>query len=281
MWELRWAWVFLLAVSVGCAGSSESSDASDTVEQSGSDGSDDGQASADQEEATGAGDGEPTDTDEGESDDLPDESGSEVADGFGVISGSCGVIDAALRQQPEPILIQNAIDFDDDPYDDVDYEELTDGGREIISDGNAGGSSLYSEVFAFEVLTRCEGAVLLKTETEILYEDSQGKMTALLVSLDGVQVGVSVTRAVGFPREDPYTVEQAQGLLEQKLDGILASSANVTDADGWDKQILHIIAYAPEHAESLRAAFELVDPAVQSNTIVYVTVSDGEDSFLY
>ena len=281
MWELRWAWVFLLAVSVGCAGSSESSDASDTVEQSGSDGSDDGQASADQEEATGAGDGEPTDTDEGESDDLPDESGSEVADGFGVISGSCGVIDAALRQQPEPILIQNAIDFDDDPYDDVDYEELTDGGREIISDGNAGGSSLYSEVFAFEVLTRCVGAVLLKTETEILYEDPQGKMTDLLVSLDGVQVGVSVTRAVGFPREDPYTVEQAQGLLEQKLDGILASSANVTDADGWDKQILHIIAYAPEHAESLRAAFELVDPAVQSNTIVYVTVSDGEDSFLY
>ena len=280
--HLKIVMVLLLGLSVSCLSAAESTgdapvgDSSDATTADAPAGGDASTPIDDDHEDDASSEPDTTDN----SEDTQDEEGV-PSEGFGVISGACGLIDNALREQIEPTMIQNAIDFLDDPYDELDYELLSDGGREIVSDGNAGGSSLYSEVFAFEVLARCEGAVLLKTETEILYQDPQGKMTDLLVSLDGVQVGVSVTRAVGFPREDPYTVEQAQGLLEQKLDGILASSANVTEVDGWDKQILHIIAYAPEHAESLGAAFELVDPVLQGNTIVYITVSNGDDFFLY
>ena len=71
--------------------------------------------------------------------------------------------------------MQNTIDFGDNPYDTSDYALLTAGGQEIIDDGNAGGSSLYSEVFAYEVLSRCEGAMLLKTETEVIYDDPKEK----------------------------------------------------------------------------------------------------------
>ena len=70
--------------------------------------------------------------------------------------------------------------------------------------------------FFYEVLHRCEGADLLKTEMEVTYTDPSGKLTDLLVDIDGAKIGVSVTRAVGWPRDDPYTVESAQNILEQK-----------------------------------------------------------------
>lgn len=201
--------------------------------------------------------------------------------GFGTISGDCGWIDTAILSQASPALMENAIDFADDPYDDGDYEYLTEGGQEIIDDGNAGGSSILSEVFSYEVLSRCEGASLLKTEMEVIYTNPAGKLTDLLVDFDGMKTGVSVTRAVGYPRDDPYTVEDAKNILEQKLQGVLDSTANVSAEDAWTKQILHIIAYADQHAQSLETAFASVDAALKSNTLVVVTVSHGEDDFLY
>lgn len=200
--------------------------------------------------------------------------------GFGTITGACGVLDDELTDTA-PSFVRNAIDFGTDPWDEADLAALTAGGQEIINDGNAGGSSLLSEVFAYEVLARCEGASLTKTETEVLYTDPQGKITDLLVQVDGLPIGVSVTRAVAFPFEDPYTVAQAQAILEQKLQGVLDSSANVTTADGWQKQILSVIAYAPGHADALEQAWPLVDASLRADTIVYVTVSNGDDAFLY
>lgn len=201
--------------------------------------------------------------------------------GFGAISGPCGVLDDMLLSGA-PYFVANAIDFGTDPYDEADYPLLTAGGQEIIDDGNAGGSSIYSEVFAYEVLHRCDGATLLKTETEIVYTNPQGKITDLLVQFDqGLKIGVSVTRAIAWPFEDPYTVPQAQELLEDKLQGVTDSSANVSDQDRWHKQILHVIAYGPGHADAMEQAFAQVDATLKTDTIVYVTVSDGDDAFLY
>lgn len=210
---------------------------------------------------------------------APD-AGAEPQPGFGAITGPCGVLDDELTSA-EPAFIVNAIDFGDDPYDAVDYDLLSAGGQEIIADGNAGGSSLLSEVFAYEVLLRCEGAELLKTETEVTYLDPQGKITDLLVRIDGVVIGVSVTRAVAFPFENPYSVEQARTLLEQKLEGVLASSANVAPMDAWQKQVLSVIAYGDGHAAALEEALALIDEDTKADTVVYVTVSHGDDAFLY
>jgi hypothetical protein len=202
-------------------------------------------------------------------------------EGFGDISGTCNVLDDELSST-QPSYIDNAIDFGDDPYDNPqDKPLLTVGGMEIIDDGNAGGSSLYSEVFAYEVLYRCELAELLKTETEITYTNPQGKITDLLVEVDGVKIGVSVTRALAFPFDDPYTVQQATNLLEDKLADVRSSSANVSPEDAWEKQILHVIAYAPGHEDSLETAFAQLDASVKADTIVWVTVSNGSDDFLY
>jgi hypothetical protein len=198
--------------------------------------------------------------------------------GFGDLSGDCDVLDDELTAA-QPSQFASAIAFAA-PFSDQDGDLLTDGGRAILAAGNAGGSSLYSEVFAFELLARCELAPLLKTETEVDY-DQPGAITDLLVAIDSEKIGVSVTRAVGYPFEAPYTVEQARDLLERKLLDIQESTAHVSAADRWRKQILAVLAYGPEHAASLAAALAELPAATRADTIVWVLVTDGADDFIY
>ena len=253
---------------------SDTSDVTDASDASDASDSTDASDTSDASDATDASNAtDPTDpTDTGTTYPRP---------GFGDLSGECGVMLEPASRVAGPWLIANRLDFGMNPYDDGDLELLTDGGQEVVSDGNAGGSSLLSEVFAFEVLSRCEDAILLKTETEIVYTDVSGKKTDLVVTIGGIKWGVSVTRAVGYPRDAPYTVERAADLLEQKLSGVIASTANVAEEDAWTRQILHVIAYDTEHLESLQTAFEALDDTVRSDTVVWVTVSDGDDEFLY
>ncbi len=205
--------------------------------------------------------------------------GTVPLEGFGAISGTCGFIDDELFD-PAPSFVVNALDFGTDAYDEADLALLSDAGQEIIRDGNAGGSSLLSEVFAAEMLVRCELATLIKTETEIEY-DTEGKITDILMEIDTEKVGVSVVRAVGFPKDDPYTVEQATTILERKLNDILVSSANVSADDRWVKQILHVLAWDEPHVASLRTAWETLPEATRADTIVIVTVTHGADTPLY
>lgn len=200
--------------------------------------------------------------------------------GFGTITGACGLLDDELLS-PEPSVIVDAIDFGTDPWDNpADLARLTSGGQEMVADGNAGGSSLESEIFSFEVLARCEGATLVKTETEVVY-DVSGSITDILVEIDGMKVGVSVTRAVGFPRDAAYTEATASALLTRKLTDIQESTANVSASDRWVKQILHVIAYADQHVAAMEAAYAALDPSIKADTILWVTRSDGDDEFLY
>ena len=207
----------------------------------------------------------------------PDAGGLPLA-GFGAIAGDCDVLDDELTAAG-PSRFDSSIDFAA-PFTDDQADQLTAGGQEMLAEGNAGGSSLYSEVFAFELLARCELAPLLKTEKEVDY-DQAGAITDLLVEVDGEKIGVSVTRAVGFPFEDPYTVDQAGELLERKLADILESTAHVSDGDRWRKQILAVLAYAPGHADALTTALDAIEPAIRADTIVWILVSGGTDDFIY
>lgn len=237
---------------------------------------DDSSANADDDDITGDDD----DTAAGDDDD----SGSEASDdelpldGFGDLSGDCDVLDATVLSSSAPALYTNSLDLHKKVFNET---LLSAGGQEVMADGNLGGSSLHSEAFAYEVLYRCELASLLKTEAEISYIDPAGKKTDLLVEIGGVRLGVSVTRAFAWPADAPYTVAQATELLEEKLSDALVSTSNVAPKDIWARQILSVISYAPGHTQSIETAWQSIDPVIRADTLVMVTTTEGEDSYIY
>ena len=192
------------------------------------------------------------------------------------VTGDCDVLDVEL-EDPLPALFVSDVDLTG-----CDFVSggLSPGGAEILTDGTAGGSSVYSEILAYEFLRSCEAAALLKTETEIVY-DSIGPLTDLLVSIDGVKIGVSVTRAIVFPPGTPITLARATELLEDKLGDVLASSANVSAADAWQKQILVVATPSTGDRDTVVQALGTIDATLRADTIVWVVQTDGDDDFLY
>jgi hypothetical protein len=210
--------------------------------------------------------------------DPPDDDDPDGPDpGFGTIAGPCDLVASELGV-PTPSLFSNRLDFDTDPFDSADRSLLTVGGRTIYDAANGGGTSLLSEVFAYEVLARCERASLVKTETEIIYTGPGGKITDMSVAIGGSKVGVGVTRAW---RPLGMTQQDADTLLAQKLDDIQESSQRVSTEDAWVKQILVVMAYSDAEAELMRNAWNSLDDATKADTIVYVVTTDGSDSNLY
>ncbi len=202
--------------------------------------------------------------------------GSGPVDGYGALS-MCPAIGLPDILSPDPALFADVLDFTGYPVFDVSL--LSPGGQAMHAAGNLNSSSLDSEVFAYEVLYRCDGAEFLKGEGQIIYA-IDGKKTDLLVGIAGQKVGVSVVRAESFPKGSPYPVDQAFTVLSGKLSDILQSTANVAPEDAWEKQILAVMAQTPDHALAIEQAYDMVDAATKSDTILLVTVTEGEDAFM-
>jgi len=200
--------------------------------------------------------------------------------GFGTLGGMCGVLGETQLTETTPELFRDSFTFARAFVDPDDRPLLTEGGRRLLEVPNAGGSSSLSEAFAFEELARCETAGLLKTETEIVY-NTAGKITDLEVAMLGHKIGVSVTRAFAFPLGTPYTVDQATVLITRKLNDIQASTANVSDADRWDKQVLAVMAIDSQAADVVAGVWAGLDASVRADTLVVVSVTEGEDSWIY
>jgi hypothetical protein len=215
-------------------------------------------------------------------DDAPiDQAVIDGAMGFGDLSGMCGVLTDTELLGPSPLLVNNAFTFSRAYMDATDRGLLTPGGAEIAGTPNLGGSSEMSEIFAFEQLARCEGATLIEPEAEIMYIDDGGKKTDILVAIDGHTIGVSVTRAFAFPIGTPYPQAQATELLTRKLEDVQLASTNVAPVHQWEKQILSYMAIDDQAAQMLGTVWASLDASVKADTILLVTVTNGDDLFLY
>ncbi|MCA9670417.1 MAG: hypothetical protein KC503_32700 [Myxococcales bacterium] len=202
--------------------------------------------------------------------------------GLGSLSGDCDVLDNGEWNAATPFTFRNALDFGSAGFDVTqDKTKLSGDGQKILAAGNLNQGSLLSEVFAFEVLYRCELAKLLETEKTVGYSDPNGKKTDLVVEIDGRRIGVSVTRAVHFPHGQPLTDAEATKLLTDKLGDIPLAEANALPASAWTRSMLSIIAFDAQHADAIATAYGKLDAATKAKTIVIVTVTDGSDLHLY
>lgn len=198
--------------------------------------------------------------------------------GFGAVTGACGPLSLMDLTSPSPATFDTRIDFGMNPFD---AGLLSDGGYRLFNTPNAGGSSVASETFAYEVLHRCELAELFATETQVTYTPVTSKKTDLVVTLEGQVVGVSVARAFKFPPGSPLLVSDARNLLNGKFSDIQVSSRNVDPPWRWRKQILHVLAYDDVARQAVLDAAAQIDAGVRGDTILYLTTTDGNDAFIY
>lgn len=232
---------------------------------------------------------DPTDVDPGDGD--PDggtskDSGSKTdanvvpADLLGTLTGSCGLVKTYLTTTSSTFE-KNALEFKAGEV--FDKSSLSDDGDTIFDSPNAGGSSFESEVMSFEVLRACEGAKLVKTETEILYSppDDAGpsSITDLLVSINGTKIGVSVTR-VYKPSNQTLTDDDTKDTLVKKLEAVNRSSVRVLPADKWKKQILHVFTANQAASDAVGRVLPTIDASLKADTIILLTQTKG-GGFIY
>jgi hypothetical protein len=162
-------------------------------------------------------------------------------------------------------LPQRTSRFDDYPW--------SDDALRMLNLPNAGGSSLLSEVLSCEMLYRCLGARLAKTEMEIKYFFAYQPMTDYTISLPGLasgyHVGVSVTRA--FAYKGAYRRSECRKLLKKKLSGITASTRNVMD-ERLFKQILHVWVPNGKVARTVQATYRTLPVDLTRNSVVVISV---------
>jgi hypothetical protein len=198
---------------------------------------------------------------------------------LGTLTGACPLLSAEL-QSTQPSIHENAVTFV--PGETYARDQLSSGGQRLFDTPNAGGSSAESEVMSYEVLHFCEGATLLKTETEIGYDqtsDAGNSITDILLEFHGLKIGVSVTRAykpAPLVMGDP----EVKSLLEKKLHGINVSSRRVLPQDAWVKQILHVFVANEAMAASVKRVLPTIDAATRADTIVVLTRTQG-GGFVY
>lgn len=183
---------------------------------------------------------------------------------------------------PTPSLRQDSLLFT--ASEKYERAALSAGGQTLWDIPNAGGSSIESEIMSFEILHFCEGAKLLKTETEIQYQppDDAGPntITDYLAEIGGKKVGVSVTRAYK-PANLTFTDPEVQTLLEKKLDGVIRSSQRVLPADKWVKQVLHVfVATKDAHDAVVRVYNNNITAQTKADTILLLTQTTG-GGFIY
>lgn len=103
-------------------------------------------------------------------------------------------------------------------------------------------------------MERVHGASCFVPEMDVSYWIESKMCDYIMHSKDGVNIGVSVTRAISYPFETPFTLERARTLLERKLYGLVVARNCVSECHSFDVSVLHTWCLSRDAAEQLRIA---------------------------
>ncbi|AYV81008.1 MAG: hypothetical protein Harvfovirus13_14 [Harvfovirus sp.] len=142
-----------------------------------------------------------------------------------------------------------------------------------LSIENAGGSSDFSEALSIDLMAARFGASKFALEMEVEYWISYKKCDFVTV-IHNQNFGVSVTRAMGYPKATNFTEGHATKLLNSKINGLLAAREVVGEKHHFTKCILHVWCQTNEIASLICKAHQVMVLAdsVISQVIVLVTV---------
>lgn len=150
--------------------------------------------------------------------------------------------------------------------------QLGDEAQLVLRSQNAGGNSELSEALSVEYLCAVFGARRVTPEMQVQYW-IQYKIVDYLTYVHGKRIGVSVTRAMGYPSADCFTLADAQRLLHKKLYGLIVARASTCSSDGFYNSLLHIWCQDRRIAELVREAWGSAELELRDHIVVLCTVT--------
>lgn len=166
------------------------------------------------------------------------------------------------------------------------WEWLSKHAYRSLYEENAGGNSLVSEALSIEYFTQFRGAISVSLEMEVPYWISYKKVdfTCLCKSSPNskeIREGVSVTRAMGFPTPESFTIIDAHKLLNKKLKGLIIARNGISESDTFYSSYLHIWCQTDRIADLLEKSYSEIDITeygldIAGTLTLILTVSDWQ-----
>lgn len=165
---------------------------------------------------------------------------------------------------------------------------LTPDAARSLSIANAGGQSVMSEMLSIQYFTEIYGArdVILESEVDYYLKYKMVDYITTLTTYSGqlARVGVSVTRAMGYPYPERFTRAWADALISKKLYGLIVARDCVNTQHTFHRSILHCFCQTPRIAEHMREAYEALDKddkglSIRGDVLLVLTICDNP--FIY
>jgi hypothetical protein len=160
---------------------------------------------------------------------------------------------------------------------------LSDVAEKSIKIQNAGGRSQISEMYSIEYFSSIYGATNFIFEKEISYWISY-KMVDFICTINGNKVGISVSRAMGFPTSDKFDYKSAERLLYKKLNGLIIARNGVKKEQSFYKSILHIWCENIKISKLIKKAFHNInesDYGISIKGILLIKLTICDDPKIY
>lgn len=166
------------------------------------------------------------------------------------------------------------------PFRDHSMKFCESGKKTLVVD-NAGGKSQLSEALSIQYFYDRFRARNFLLEMEIVYNYRNCKMCDYTCDmtfhdarnkLSRKRIGVSVSRAMGFPSADSFTIEDAGILLSKKMNGLVIARSYISEEQSFDTCILHIWCQSIEIAKKLEIIYPVVIKEDKSDTLKDVII---------
>ncbi len=152
---------------------------------------------------------------------------------------------------------------------------------------NAGGASYFSEALSIQYFHERFNANNFVLEMEIKYAWSNYKMCDFICTINNrtqkEQIGVSVTRAMGFPTPEDFDENDAYNLLKKKMHGLVIARDGVCTQFNFDTCFLHIWCQTKKIADLLKKVYPKIIEEDEKSTVheVIVIASVNPDKNIY
>ena len=173
-----------------------------------------------------------------------------------------------------------------DRYIPINYKSLINkfckAAKETLITENAGGKSEVSEALSINYFNERFKAKDFVLEMQIEYW-MKYKMCDYICKINNQRIGVSVTRAMGYPLADDFNEQSAYILLKKKIHGLVIARSSVSKKHEFSMSVLHIWCQNQRIADLLKKIYPRVISEDDKDSIyeVILLLTVCEKSYIY